>query len=85
MPTKKGLGQSFRKGLSLPELVRMFPDDATAASWFADCRWPNGPLCPRCSLSVSSLARPILPCRIAVALAVSSSASARVRLWPSPS
>ncbi len=48
MTTKKGPGQSFRKGLSLPELVRMFPDDATAEAWFADTRWPNGVLCPYC-------------------------------------
>ena len=40
MPTKKGPGQSFRKGLSLPESVRMFPDDAMAEAWFADTRWP---------------------------------------------
>ena len=40
MPTKKGPGQSFHKGLSLPELVRMFPDEATAEAWFADTRWP---------------------------------------------
>lgn len=48
MPTRKGPGQSFRKGLSLPELVRMFPDDATAEAWFTDTRWPNGLLCPYC-------------------------------------
>ena len=48
MPTQKGPGQSFRKGLSLPELVRMFPDDATAEAWFADARWPDGVQCPNC-------------------------------------
>ena len=45
---KKGPGQSHRKGLSLPELIRMFPDNATAEAWFTDTRWPNGPLCPYC-------------------------------------
>ncbi|MYC70326.1 MAG: IS1595 family transposase [Gemmatimonadetes bacterium] len=45
---RSGPGQSFRKGLSLPELIRMFPDDATAEAWFADTRWPNGPQCPHC-------------------------------------
>ena len=45
---KKGPGQSHRKGLSLPELVRMFPDNATAEAWFTDTRWPNGFLCPYC-------------------------------------
>ena len=48
MPTQKGPGQSFRKGLSLPELVRMFPDDAKAEAWFADARWPDGVQCPNC-------------------------------------
>lgn len=48
MSNRKGLGQSNRKGLSLPELVRMFPDAATAEAWFPDTRWPNGPQCPYC-------------------------------------
>ena len=48
MPKRKGPGQSYRKGLSLPELLRMFPDNATAEAWFTDTRWPNGPLCPYC-------------------------------------
>ena len=48
MPTRKGPGQSFRKGLSLPELIRMFPDDTTAEAWFADTRWPNGAQCTNC-------------------------------------
>ena len=48
MPTQKGPGQSFRKGLSLPELVRMFPDDAKSEAWFADARWPDGVQCPNC-------------------------------------
>ena len=48
MPTQKGPGQSFRKGLSLPELVRMFPDDTTAEAWLVDTRWPDGVQCPNC-------------------------------------
>ena len=48
MPKKKGPGQSFRKGLSLPELIKMFPDDQAAEAWFAACRWPHGPQCPNC-------------------------------------
>ena len=82
MPTKKGPGQSFRKGLSLPELVRMFPDDATAEVWrdslMASC-------VHAASLSACSRVRRIRPCRIVVALAVSSSASAPARSWPIPS
>ena len=65
MPTRKGPGQSFRKGLSLPELVRMFPDDATAEAWFTDARWPNGLLCPYCQSErvQSGAAHKTMPCR----------------------
>ncbi len=41
-------GKHFRKGISLVELIRMFPDDATAETWFAETRWPQGPACPHC-------------------------------------
>lgn len=41
-------GKYFRKGLSLVEVTRMFPDDATAERWFAEVRWPDGPHCPHC-------------------------------------
>lgn len=45
---RKAPGKSHRKGISLVELMRKFPDDATAESWFAETRWPNGPACPHC-------------------------------------
>ena len=44
----KAPGKAFRKGLTLVEIIRMFPDDATAEAWFARSRWPNGPACPYC-------------------------------------
>ena len=47
MPNK-GPGQSQRNGISLPEVMRMFPDDQAAQSWFEMSRWPEGPYCPRC-------------------------------------
>ena len=34
----------IRKGLSLIEVVHMFPDDAAAERWFVGIRWPAGPL-----------------------------------------
>lgn len=46
--SKKAPGKSFRKGLSLMEIMRMFPDDATAEEWFAKTRWPDGVFCPAC-------------------------------------
>ena len=41
-------GKHFRKGMSLIEIMRMFPDDATAEEWFVETRWPLGPSCPEC-------------------------------------
>ena len=45
---QKAPGKAFRKGISLVDLLRMFPDDATAEAWFAETRWPHGPACPHC-------------------------------------
>ena len=48
-------GKHFRTGLSLIEVMRMFPDDATAEQWFIEQRWPDGVHCPHCgSLNVQS-------------------------------
>ena len=41
-------GKSYRKGISLIEIMRQFPDDATAEAWFVKRRWPNGIHCPHC-------------------------------------
>jgi transposase-like protein len=44
-----GSGKAFREGLSLPELFKLFPDDATAEAWFVKRRWKDGePVCPAC-------------------------------------
>ena len=45
---RKAPGKHYRKGLSLVELNRMFPDDAAAAAWVEKIRWPDGPYCPHC-------------------------------------
>ena len=41
-------GQYQREGISLTELFRQFPDDATAEAWFVEARWPNGITCTVC-------------------------------------
>ena len=47
--SKKGPGRAERVGLSVVELVRMFPDDAAAEAWFEEQRWPGGArFCPDC-------------------------------------
>ncbi len=46
---KAGPGKVHRNGISLPTLLEMFPDEASARKWFEDTRWPNGQkACPRC-------------------------------------
>ena len=53
----KAPGKHYRKGLTLIELTRMFPDDATAERWFVKTRWPDGMNCPCCdSLNVQERA-----------------------------
>ena len=46
--THNAPGKHFRKGLSLKELFKMFPDDDTAEAWFVKARWPNVVACPHC-------------------------------------
>ena len=41
-------GRCERKGISLVDLFRTFPDDATAEAWFVAQRWPNGVACHYC-------------------------------------
>ena len=41
-------GKHFRKGMSLVEVTRMFPDDDTARQWIESICWPEGPRCPYC-------------------------------------
>ena len=41
-------GKHRRKGISLIEIMRKFPDDATAEAWFIQQRWPEGAHCPHC-------------------------------------
>ena len=58
-------GMHEREGISLIQLFRMFPDDATAEKWFIHTRWPDGMACPRCgSVNVNEKAtHPTMPFR----------------------
>jgi len=40
--------KSYRVGISLPKLFKMFPNDAVAEQWFVNQHWPDGPHCPYC-------------------------------------
>ena len=46
--SRKAPGKSHRTGISMVELFRRFPDDASAEAWFIDRRWPTGIACPHC-------------------------------------
>ena len=41
-------GKSHREGISLVELIELFPDEAAARAWFEGARWAEGRTCPRC-------------------------------------
>ena len=45
---RKAPGKHYRTGLTLVEVMRLFPDDATAEKWIADVRWSDGTRCPHC-------------------------------------
>ncbi len=34
--------------MSVPQLCRMFPDDAACRTWLEQVRWDSKPTCPRC-------------------------------------
>jgi len=44
----KAPGKHYRAGLSLVDVMGLFPDDAAAEAWIAGVRWPDGPRCPHC-------------------------------------
>ena len=41
-------GKHFRAGMSLIDLIRMFPNDEVAEQWFIEQRWGNEIACVRC-------------------------------------
>ena len=45
---QKAPGKSYRKGITLMDVFKMFPDDAAAENWFISIRWPDGVECPSC-------------------------------------
>lgn len=61
----KGPGLNFRKGISLIQFFKLFPDDEASMRWFIHTRWPEGIACPRCgSVNVNDKAsHPTMPFR----------------------
>ena len=57
--TKRGPGKHYRKGLTILQLLELFPDDQTAERWFEKVRWPDVRSCPDCG----SVATSVVPSR----------------------
>ncbi len=45
---QKAPGRSFRSGLSLIDIMDMFPDEVSASKWFESIMWPAGRCCGHC-------------------------------------
>ena len=43
-----GPGKAYRGGLSMRQLLKLFPNDDAARQWFEAQIWPDGPNCPYC-------------------------------------
>lgn len=63
--THKAPGKHFRKGITMTELFKRFPDDKTAEEWIVNTRWPNGVRCPHCDSDnvKEGAAHPTMPFR----------------------
>ena len=46
--SKKAPGKDHREGVTLVQLMDMFPDEAAATAWFESVIWPDGRHCPKC-------------------------------------
>jgi transposase-like protein len=59
-----GPGKAWRKGITIFDLMDMFPDEEAAERWFVETRWPDGIRCPRCeSWDVARSTHPDMPYR----------------------
>ena len=45
---RKAPGKAHREGITLVELMDMFPTEEAATEWFESAIWPNGRHCPKC-------------------------------------
>ena len=51
-------GKYWRKGLTIVEVMAMFPDEKSAHDWWVKTRWPGGVACVHCgSVNVQTKAR----------------------------
>ena len=57
MVSTKGPGRAHREGMTLIEIVEMFPTEEAAVKWFEDVLWADGRCCGKCG-SVKTSAVP---------------------------
>ena len=48
MAKGKAPGKSYRKGITLIDVMEQFSTEEKAEAWFIQQRWPDGVLCPKC-------------------------------------
>jgi len=48
MTQGKAPGKSFRKGITLIDIIQQFNTEEKAEAWFIEQRWPDGVACPKC-------------------------------------
>ena len=46
--TKKAAGKAHREGITIVQLMDMFPTEEAATTWFESVIWPDGRHCPKC-------------------------------------
>ena len=46
--SKKAPGKAYREGLTIVQLMDMFPTEVAATAWFESVIWPDGRHCPKC-------------------------------------
>lgn len=57
-------GKHYRKGVTLVELIQMFPDNESAEKWFEQARWGGEIRCAHCdSDNISKVKHPTMPYR----------------------
>ena len=45
---KKAPGKAHREGMTIVDLMDMFPTEEAATEWFETIIWPDGRHCPKC-------------------------------------
>ena len=73
-------GKAFREGISLLELMDLFPTEEAAIEWFEAQIWPDGRICPRCGHDETSDVPNTKPMLIGAGIAEATSACGRAPL-----